>query len=60
MKYNKAKAKYNMDFNQGHFYRGKIYNYRYDQKEDKIFVLMEEAIEQDFLCSDFNILFFLI
>ena len=55
MNYSKAKANYNMGFNNGHFKQGKVYKYRYDK--EKVFVVTEEGTEQDFFYSEFDMLF---
>ncbi len=55
MNYNKAKANYNMNFNNGHFKQNKIYKYR--RNKEKVFVITEEGIEQDFFYFEFDMLF---
>ena len=54
---NLVKAKYNMSFDCGSFKKGKIYKYRYNIDQDKVFVTTEENQEQDFYISEFNSLF---
>ena len=57
MNCSKAKANYNMDFNNGHFNQGKAYKYRYDKEKERIFAVTEEGTEQDFFYFEFDILF---
>lgn len=57
MNYSKAEANYNMGFNNGRFKQGKVYKYRYDKEEEKVFAVTEEGTEQDFFYSEFDILF---
>ena len=52
-----ATANYNMGFDNGHFKQGKVYKCRYDKTEAKVFVMTEEKKEQEFLYSEFDILF---
>lgn len=58
MNYNKAEANYNMSFNNGHFNQGKIYKYRYDKDKEKVLIIIEEGIEQDFSILQFVTNFF--
>lgn len=60
MKYGKVEANYNMDFNNGHFKQGKVYKYRYDVEKQEIFITTEEGIEQEFVYSEFDMLFTLL
>ena len=46
-----------MGFNNGHFKQGKVYKYRYDKEEEKVFAVTEEGTEQDFFYSEFDMLF---
>ena len=60
MNYNKAEANYNMDFNNGHFKQGKVYKYRYDKDKEKVLIITEEGIEQDFSILQFVTNFFVL
>lgn len=53
-----VKANYNMEFDQGKFYKNKIYKARVEDK--KIFVTTEEKKEQGFWNMEFNTFFTLL
>lgn len=58
MKMKKALANYNMQFDNGKFYKNKIYKY-YEQSKE-IFITTERGSFQKLWKKDFNILFTLL
>lgn len=53
--FNKAAAKYNMNFNNGNFKREEVYPFY--EENGKVYVTTEEGNKQDFYDIDFNGLF---
>ena len=53
----KAKAKYNMQFDNGKFYKNKIYNYYKSNADKSIFITTEQNKTQKLWEEDFKILF---
>lgn len=57
----KATANYNMSFNNGHFEKGKSYDFRADPHDSTgVLVTTEEGTEQDLWYTEFDVLFTLL
>ena len=57
---NYAKARYNMIFDNGKFYKNKVYQYKKKLKEKQIICITEEQKNQVFWEKDFKDLFFIL